>query len=203
MQADWAAAAGQHRGAAQREMTPMPAQDCWPRAGMSRPGCGQGVCGRPAPKAHCGGCRCPRVSRGCCRACGHDLSGAPEVGREHRQVFDIPPISVRVTEHQMLKRRCECGTVTSAPPPAGVTAPVQYGTRSRHRPGQRRPGHRVVLAPRPVPRRRGVRRPGRRQPATGQQRAHRAAPAQPGRDRALNRALHTIAVTRMRSCPTT
>jgi transposase len=66
---------------------------------------------------------------GCCRGCGHDLSGAPEVGREHRQVFDIPPISVRVTEHQMLKRRCECGTVTSALPPAGVTAPVQYGTR--------------------------------------------------------------------------
>jgi len=66
---------------------------------------------------------------GCCRGCGHDLSGAPEVGREHRQVFDIPPISVRVTEHQMIKRRCECGTVTSAQPPEGVAAPVQYGTR--------------------------------------------------------------------------
>jgi transposase len=66
---------------------------------------------------------------GCCRGCGHDLSGAPEVGREHRQVFDIPPVSVRVTEHQMIKRRCGCGTVSSAAPPEGVTAPVQYGSR--------------------------------------------------------------------------
>lgn len=66
---------------------------------------------------------------GCCRGCGLDLSGAPEVGREHRQVFDIPPISVRVTEHQMIKRRCDCGTVTSAQPPEGVAAPVQYGAR--------------------------------------------------------------------------
>ena len=52
---------------------------------------------------------------------------------------------------------------------------------SWHRPGQRRPGHRVVLPPWTVPQRRGVRRPGRRQPAAGQQRPHRAAPAQPGR----------------------
>ena len=37
--------------------------------------------------------------------------------------------------------------------------------RPRHRPGQRRPGHRVVLPPRPLPQRRRVRRPRRRQPA--------------------------------------
>jgi transposase len=66
---------------------------------------------------------------GCCRGCEDDLSGAPEVGREHRQVFDIPPISVRVTEHQLIKRRCGCGTVTSAEAPEGVSAPVQYGPR--------------------------------------------------------------------------
>lgn len=65
----------------------------------------------------------------CCRGCGDDLGGAPEVGREHRQVFDIPPISVRVIEHQLIKRRCGCGTVTSAEAPEGVTAPVQYGPR--------------------------------------------------------------------------
>jgi transposase len=51
------------------------------------------------------------------------------VGREHRQVFDIPPISVRVTEHQLIKRRCGCGTTTSAEAPEGVAAPVQYGPR--------------------------------------------------------------------------
>ncbi|MCA1674122.1 MAG: DUF6444 domain-containing protein, partial [Actinobacteria bacterium] len=47
---------------------------------------------------------------GCCRGCGDGLGGAPEVGREHRQVFDIPPISVRVSEHQLIRRRCGCGT---------------------------------------------------------------------------------------------
>ena len=66
---------------------------------------------------------------GCCRGCGHDLSAAPEVGREHRQVFDLPPIQVRVTEHQLITRRCACGTATSAQAPEGVAAPVQYGPR--------------------------------------------------------------------------
>jgi transposase len=66
---------------------------------------------------------------GCCQGCGDDLSGAPEVGREHQQVFDIPPISVRVVEHQLVKRRCACGTATSADAPEGVTALVQYGPR--------------------------------------------------------------------------
>ena len=66
---------------------------------------------------------------GCCRGCGDDLVGAPEVGREHRQVFDLPPISPRVIEHQLIKRRCGCGMATSAPAPHGVGAPVQYGPR--------------------------------------------------------------------------
>ena len=64
-----------------------------------------------------------------CRGCGDGLGGTPEVGREHRQVFDIPPISVRVTEHQLIARRCCCGTTTRAEAPEGVTAPVQYGPR--------------------------------------------------------------------------
>jgi transposase len=62
-----------------------------------------------------------------CRGCGKGLAGAPEVGLERRQVFDIPSIRVRVTEHQMVKRRCGCGVVTCADAPAGVDAPVQYG----------------------------------------------------------------------------
>ncbi len=48
---------------------------------------------------------------------------------ERRQVFDLPPITVRVTEHQLIARRCECGTTTCGAAPAGVTAPVQYGPR--------------------------------------------------------------------------
>jgi transposase len=65
----------------------------------------------------------------CCRGCGDGLGGAPEVGREHRQVFDIAPMRVRVTEHQLIKRRCGCGAVTSAEAPEGVSAAVQYGPR--------------------------------------------------------------------------
>jgi transposase len=44
-----------------------------------------------------------------------------------RQVFDIPTITVRVVEHQLISRRCSCGALTQAASPAGVTAPVQYG----------------------------------------------------------------------------
>ena len=70
-----------------------------------------------------------RHEPGQCAACGADLAAAPEVGMERRQVFDLPPMTVRVTEHQLIARRCSCGTTTCGAPPAGVTAPVQYGPR--------------------------------------------------------------------------
>ncbi len=44
-----------------------------------------------------------------------------------RQVFDIPAIRVRVTEHRLVERRCHCGKLTRAAAPAGVRAPTQYG----------------------------------------------------------------------------
>ena len=46
-----------------------------------------------------------------------------------RQVTEIPPVKAEVTEHQMIVRRCICGTVTWGRAPEGVTAPVQYGPR--------------------------------------------------------------------------
>jgi transposase len=65
-----------------------------------------------------------------CTGCGDGLAGAPEVGVQRRQVFDLPPIRVRVTEHQMVSRRCECcGATTRGAAPNGVDAPVQYGPR--------------------------------------------------------------------------
>jgi transposase len=70
-----------------------------------------------------------RHEPGQCAGCGADLAVAPEVGMERRQVFDLPPMTVRVTEHQLIARRCSCGTTTCGAPPAGVTAPVQYGPR--------------------------------------------------------------------------
>ncbi len=50
---------------------------------------------------------------------------------EARQVFDLPPIQMRVTEHRLQHRRCWCGTVTMAASPDGVGAPTQYGPRVR------------------------------------------------------------------------
>ena len=64
-----------------------------------------------------------------CSGCGTGLDGAALAGIERRQVIDLPEIRALVTEHQMFSRRCSCGMVTAAAPPAGVTAPVRYGPR--------------------------------------------------------------------------
>ena len=64
-----------------------------------------------------------------CAGCGAGLGDAPVVGVEQRQVFDLPVIALEVTQHDLVARQCPCGTVTKASPPAGVTAPVQYGPR--------------------------------------------------------------------------
>src|SRR5450759_2314473 len=62
-----------------------------------------------------------------CAGCGAALAEASVVSTEHRQVFDLPEIALRVVEHALEHRRCGCGRVTMADPPAGVTAPAQYG----------------------------------------------------------------------------
>jgi transposase len=64
-----------------------------------------------------------------CGGCGASLAGAPQTGVERRQVFDLPPIRIRVTEHRLMSRRCGCGAVTCAYAPESVNAPVQYGPR--------------------------------------------------------------------------
>jgi transposase len=66
----------------------------------------------------------------CCSGCAAGLAGAPEEGAVRRQVTEVPEVRAVVTEHQMIGRRCGCGTVTWAGAPAGVTAPVQYGPRA-------------------------------------------------------------------------
>jgi transposase len=70
-----------------------------------------------------------RHEPGPCMGCGASLTDAPEVGMERRQVFDLPPMTVQVIEHQLVARRCGCGTTTCGAAPLGVTAPVQYGPR--------------------------------------------------------------------------
>lgn len=66
-----------------------------------------------------------------CEGCGGDLSDVELVGEETRQVFDLPPVHLRVSEHRAARRRCACGHVTTAGFPAGVSAPTQYGPRMR------------------------------------------------------------------------
>ena len=70
-----------------------------------------------------------RHEPGCCGRCGGGLAGRPVTGVERRQVFDLPEVAVKVTEHQLIERECRCGHRTKAIAPAGATAPVQYGPR--------------------------------------------------------------------------
>ena len=44
-------------------------------------------------------------------------------------MFDLPPITVRVTEHQLIARRRGRGTTTCGAAPEGVRSPVRYGPR--------------------------------------------------------------------------
>jgi transposase len=64
-----------------------------------------------------------------CAHCGEELGeGAAQAGFERRQVFDIPPVQVEVTEHRLHSARCAaCGKTTKAEPPSGARAQVQYG----------------------------------------------------------------------------
>ena len=70
-----------------------------------------------------------RHEPGACRGCGADLAGRPVTGVERRQVFDLPPIRVEVTEHQLIERECGCGQRTRAAAPEGADAPACYGPR--------------------------------------------------------------------------
>jgi transposase len=62
-----------------------------------------------------------------CCGCGCSLESVKASGIEKRQVFDLPPLNLTVTEHQADWKRCRCGQLTTAAFPASVTAPVQYG----------------------------------------------------------------------------
>ena len=67
-----------------------------------------------------------------CECCRRDLSEAPIVESQSRQVFDLPEMpQLECVEHWIQKRRCECGHATSSSFPEGVTAPACYGPRIR------------------------------------------------------------------------
>jgi transposase len=68
-----------------------------------------------------------------CGQCGGvSLKDAPLVDYERRQVFDLPPMRLEVTEHQAEIKRCPIsGLSLRAAFPAGVEAPAQYGAHFR------------------------------------------------------------------------
>ena len=62
-----------------------------------------------------------------CSCCGKDLSNQKADSVQCRQVYDIPPMKLKVTEHQGEIKKCSCGHKNQAAFPAGVNHYVQYG----------------------------------------------------------------------------
>lgn len=63
-----------------------------------------------------------------CTCCGNSLTDAHSEFFGKRQVYDIPPIEIKVTEHRVYERICSCGHKSKASWPTGVDAPVSYGS---------------------------------------------------------------------------
>ena len=65
-----------------------------------------------------------------CSVCGRSLSAVPVTEVFARQVFDIPPIELLVTEHQVEVKCCpDCGQMSQGDFPFEASNVVQYGPR--------------------------------------------------------------------------
>jgi transposase len=65
-----------------------------------------------------------------CPQCAADLQTIEACEFERRQVFDVPPVHIKVTEHRAEIKVCpQCEKRVKAKFPSDVTQPVQYGLR--------------------------------------------------------------------------
>lgn len=64
-----------------------------------------------------------------CACCGLSLANQTPAGVEKRQVHDLPPMRLVVTEHRAETKLCTCGHLNKAQFPPGINAPAQYGER--------------------------------------------------------------------------
>lgn len=65
-----------------------------------------------------------------CRGCQSSLNGIDAVSVDKRQVFDLPSISIIVTEHRAETKICPCcGIKNKGEFPQGINGVVQYGER--------------------------------------------------------------------------
>jgi len=62
-----------------------------------------------------------------CKCCGESLENVKAIPAGKRQVFDIPKIEIKVTEHQVYSKQCQCGHINYGEYPAQANAPVSYG----------------------------------------------------------------------------
>jgi transposase len=64
-----------------------------------------------------------------CPHCQTPLTEVPIQTYAKRQVFDVPPVQMEVTEHQAEIKVCpQCSKPVQAEFPSGITQPVQFGT---------------------------------------------------------------------------
>lgn len=62
-----------------------------------------------------------------CSHCHKDLRSRKAIHQKARQVYDIPPLRMEVTEHQVETKLCSCGCITTSSFPSEVSHYVQYG----------------------------------------------------------------------------
>jgi len=63
-----------------------------------------------------------------CQGCGKSLDDTEPKSVEKRQVFDLPPLKIDVTEHRAESKVCSCcGVNNKASFPEAIELPVQYG----------------------------------------------------------------------------